>query len=138
MVKKERDAMTEKKPFAIVLIALYFAIINGLMGAAVSIFALFYSGTLPDWVAILFVVSLALCIVSFAVCYGLWMLADWGRKLAIAICSISIPLNIVAMKIPGQEITGNYAILVAISIALDLAIIWYLLRDDIKQLFSHK
>ena len=130
--------MTEKKPFAIVLIALYFAIINGLMGAAASIFALFYSGALSDWVAILFVVSLALCIVSFAVCYGLWMLADWGRKLAIAICAISIPLNLVAMKIPGQEITSSYAVLVAISIAIDLAIIWYLIRDDIKQLFSRK
>jgi len=130
--------MIKNKPFAIVLIALYFALINGLMGAAASIFALFYSGTLPDWVAILFVVSLALCIVSFAVCYGLWMLADWGRKLAIAICSISIPLNIVAMKIPGQEITLGYAVLIAISIAVDLLIIWYLIRDDIKQLFSHK
>lgn len=130
--------MTEKKPFAIVLIALYFALINGLMGAAACIFALFYSGALFDWVAILFVASLALCIVSFAVCYGLWMLVDWGRKLAIAICAISIPLNLVAMKIPGQEITGSYAVLVAISIAIDLAIIWYLLRDDVKHLFSRK
>lgn len=130
--------MTKNKPLGIVFIALYFAVINGLMGAAASIFALFYSGALPDWVAILLVVSLALCFVSFAVCYGLWMLADWGRKLAIAICAISIPLNIVAMKIPGQEITLGYAVLIAISIAIDLLIIWYLIRDDIKQLFSRK
>lgn len=130
--------MIKNKPFGIVLIALYFAIINGLMGSAATVFALFYSGALPDWVAILFVVSLALCIMSFAVCYGLWMLIDWGRKLAIAICAISIPLNIVAMKIPGQEITLGYAVLIALSIAIDLLIIWYLIRDDIKQLFSHK
>lgn len=130
--------MPKNKPLGIVFIALYFAVINGLMGAAASIFALFYSGALPDWVAILLVVSLALCFVSFAVCYGLWMLADWGRKLAIAICAISIPLNIVAMKIPGQEITLGYAVLIAISIAIDLLIIWYLIRDDIKQLFSRK
>jgi uncharacterized membrane protein (DUF2068 family) len=130
--------MTKNKPFGIVLIALYFAIINGLMGAAATVFALFNSGVLPNWVAILFVVSLALCIVSFAVCYGLWMLAEWGRKLAIAICAISIPLNIVAMKIPGQEITLGYAVLIALSIAIDLLIIWYLIRDDIKQFFLHK
>jgi len=65
-------------------------------------------------------------------------MADWGRKLAIAICAVSIPLNLIAMKIPGQEITSSYAILVILSIALDLLIIWYLLRNDIKVLFSVK
>lgn len=108
------------------------------MGVAASVFSLFYTNELPEWVVILFVVSLALSIASFAVCYGLWMLADWGRKLAIAICAISIPLNIVSMKIPGQEITQSFAVLIAISIVIDLLIIWYLIREDIKPLFAQK
>ena len=127
--------MTKNKPLGIILIALYFAVINGLMGSVVSIFTLF-SGDLSIWVTILFLVTLALCLLSFAVSYGFWMFADWGRKLAIAICAISVPLNLIAMKIPGQEITYNDAILVIASIAVDLLIIWYLLRDDIKLLFA--
>lgn len=131
--------MTKNKPLAIILIALYFAVINGLMGSAVSIFVLFFSGEpLTAWVTILFIVTLALCLLSFAVSYGLWFMADWGRKLAVAICVISIPLNLIAMKIPGQEIAYNDAILVILSIAVDLLIIWYLLRDDIRELFADK
>ncbi|HPD56034.1 MAG TPA: DUF2127 domain-containing protein [Smithellaceae bacterium] len=131
--------MAKNKPLVIILIALYFAIINGLMGLTVSIFVLFFSGELlTAWVKILFIVTLALCLLSFVASYGLWMLADWGRKLAIAICAISVPLNLIAMKIPGQEITYNDAILVIVSIAVDLLIIWYLLRDDIRELFADK
>jgi len=131
--------MAKNKPLVIILIALYFAIINGLMGLTVSIFVLFFSGELlTAWVKILFIVTLALCLLSFAASYGLWMLAGWGRKLAIAICAISVPLNLIAMKIPGQEITYNDAILVIVSIAVDLLIIWYLLRDDIRELFADK
>ena len=130
--------MIKNKPLGIILIVLYFAIINGLMGSAVSVYALFLSGELSTWVTILFLISLLLCLLSFCVCYGLWLMADWGRKLAIAICATSIPLNLIAMKIPGQEITSSYAILVILSIALDLLIIWYLLRNDIKVLFSVK
>jgi len=131
--------MKKDKPIGIILIALYFAVINGLMGSAVSVYALlFLSGELSTWVTILFLISLVLCLLSFCVCYGLWLMADWGRKLAMAICAVSIPLNLVAIKIPGQKITSGDAVLVAVSIALDLLIIWYLLRDDIKALFAAK
>ena len=79
---------------------------------------------------------LLLGILSFATCYGLWVLIEWGRKLAVALCAISIPVQLISMKMPGQVITSDIVVFVVVSIAIDVLIIWYLMKDDTKSLFS--
>jgi uncharacterized membrane protein (DUF2068 family) len=136
MTNQVESGVKPNKPLGIILTALYFAIVNGLFSVLFSIPLLFLSGfLLPAWITIFGVVGLALGILSIATCYGLWVLAEWGRTLAIAICSLSIPLNFLSLKIPGQEITSGSVVIVAMSIAVDVLIIWYLLKDNVKSLY---
>ncbi|MDI6770838.1 MAG: DUF2127 domain-containing protein [Anaerolineales bacterium] len=137
MTNQIESAAKRNKPVGIILLALYFAIVNGLLSVIASIPLLFMSGLpLPAWVTLLGVVMLALGVLSFATCYGLWTLIEWGRKLGIVICAISIPLSLLALKMPGQQTTSGTIILVIASIAINVLIIWYLLKDDVKSLFS--
>lgn len=137
MNNQSESATKPNKPLGIILTALYFGIANGLLPVLGSIPLLFMSGlSLPAWVTILGVAMLSIGVVSFATCYGLWVLIEWGRKLAIAICAISIPLQLISLKMPGQEITSGTVVMVVVGIAFDVLIIWYLLKDDIKSLFS--
>lgn len=137
MTNRIESSARQAKPLGIILTVLYFAIANGLLSVIVSIPLLFLSGSgMPAWVTLLALVMLALGVLSFAACYGLWVLIEWGRKLAIAICAISIPLNLVSLKMPGQQTTSGELVLVVASIAIDLLIIWYLLKDDVKSFFS--
>lgn len=137
MTNQIESAPERNKPVGIFPSALYFAIVNGLLLVIASIPLLFMSGLpMPAWVTLLGVVTLALGVLSLATCYGLWVLIEWGRKLGIAICAISIPLGLVALKMPGQQTTSGTVILVIASIAIDVLIIWYLLKDDVKSLFS--
>jgi len=132
---RKGHVMVQNRPWAIALIVVYLAVINGLVGSAVSVSALFLSDRQPFWVTIMFLISLVFCLLSFVASYGLSVMADWGRKLAATICAVSIPLNLAAMKIPGQTMTFADAVLVGFSIALDVLIIWYLFRNDVKPLF---
>jgi uncharacterized membrane protein (DUF2068 family) len=127
----------QPKPLGIILTALYFAIANGLLSLLVSIPLLFMSGlSVPAWATLLGIVSLATGVLSLATCYGIWVLIEWGRKLAITMCALFIPLNLVSLKMPGQETTSGAVALVIVSIAFDVLIIWYLLKDDVKSRFS--
>ena len=87
----------------------------------------------------------AYCVISFATCYGLWMLIEWGRKLGIAISAISIlltPLSFVPLNFDEmpelQTPLGPVILLTIASIAINMLIIWYLLKDDVKSLFILK
>lgn len=140
MTKRGRVRQTkarQTKPLGLILTTLYFAIANGLLSVLASIPLLFMSGfSVPVWMTLLGVVSLASGVLSFATCYGLWLLIEWGRKLAIAICAIGIPLNFIALKMPGQQTTAGTVVLVVAAVTFNILIIWYLLEDDVKSLFS--
>ncbi len=137
MTNRSESSARQAKPLGIILTALYFSIVNGLLSVIVSIPLLFLSGSgMPAWMSLLALVMLALGVLSLAACYGIWVLIEWGRKLAIAICAISIPLNLLSLKMPGQQTTSGVLVLVVASIVIDLLIIWYLLKDDVKSLFS--
>jgi uncharacterized membrane protein (DUF2068 family) len=137
MTNRIESSARQSKPLGIILTAIYFAIANGLLSIIVSIPLLLLSGSgMPVWMSLLSLVILALGVLSFAACYGLWVLIEWGRKLAIVICAISIPLNLLSLKMPGQQPTSGVHILVLASIIIDLLVIRYLLRDDVKSLFS--
>lgn len=127
----------QTKPLGIVLVAIYFAIVTGLLSLFLSIPLLFMSGlSVPGWITLLGVVSLAIGVLSFAASYGLWVLVDWGRTLAVAICAIDIPLSLISLKMPGTGTTSGTLLLVVVGIALDIVIIWYLSKSDVKSLFS--
>lgn len=137
MANRIENSARQSKPLGIILSALYFAIANGLLSVIVSIPLFFLSGSgMPAWISLLALVMIAFGVFSFAACYGLWQLIEWGRKLAIAICAISIPLNLLSLKMPGPQPTSGDFVLVVASIIISLLIIWYLLRDDVKSLFS--
>jgi len=137
MANRIENSARQSKPLGIILTALYFAIANGLFSVIVCIPLLILSGTgMPAWVSLLALVALAIGVLSFAACYGLWVLIEWGRKLAIAICAISIPFNLLSLVTPGPQPTSGVIVLVAASIIMDMLIIWYLLSDDVKSLFS--
>ena len=137
MTNRSESSARQAKPLGIILTVLYFAVANGLLSVIGSIPLLFLSGSgMPAWVPLLALVVLALGVLSFAACYGLWVLIEWGRKLAIAICAISIPLSLLSLKMPGQQTTSVVLVFVVASSAIDLLIIWYLVKDDVKSLFS--
>ncbi len=137
MANQINSTATKNKPLGIILVAIYFAIAAGLLSLIASVPLLFMSG-LPDdgWLTLMGIVSLAIGVLSLAACYGLWILVDWGRSLAIAICAIDIPLSLIALKMPGTQTTSGTLLLVVVGIALDVVIIWYLYKDDVKLLFS--
>lgn len=137
MTNQIETGAKQTKPLGIILTALYFAIANGLMSVVGSIPMLFMSGfSVPVWIILLGVVMLVFGVLSLATCYGLWVLVEWGRKLAIAISAVSIPISLASLKIPGQETTPGTVVLVVVGIAIDVLIIWYLLKDPVKSLFS--
>jgi hypothetical protein len=113
MTNRIENNAGQSKPLGIILTALYFAIVNGLLSVIVSIPLLFLSGSgMPAWISLLALVMLALGVLSIATCYGLWLLIEWGRKLAIAISAISIPLTLLSLKMPGQQTTSSVLVLV--------------------------
>ena len=128
---------TKDKPLGIILLAIYFAVVMGLFALITSIPLVFMSGLESSGlVALIGIALLTIGVLSFAACYGLWILIDWGRSLAIVISAIDIPLSLIALKIPGAQATSGSILLLVVGIALDAAIIWYLCKDDVKSLFS--
>lgn len=91
---------------------------------------------IPQWVILLGILFLVFGFLSLTTCYGLWVLVEWGRKLAIAICAISIPMNIISLKMPNINLTSGMIVLVIVSIAVDVIIIVYLSKEAVKSLFS--
>lgn len=139
MENQKENSPKRNKTVGIVLSAAYFAIANGLLSLISSIPLLFISGLeVPAWVTLIGVVLLGRSILSFVTCYGLWMLIDWGRKLGIAISAISIPLELVTLKIPRPQMQtpSSTIMLVIVDIAIDVLIIWYLSKGNVKSLFS--
>jgi len=139
VINQIENRAKQTKPPGITLTAIYFGVVNGLLAFLISIIILFAPGLImPEWLTLMAAVTLFLSVVSFVACYGLFVLIDWGRKLAIVICAIAIPLNLISLKLPGEEITSGTVLLTVVSIGIDLVIIWYLLQDDIKYLFKNK
>lgn len=123
------------KPAGIIILAIYFAIANGLIAVAFSVLLLFISNSdSPSWVSLMSVITLAAGVLSLSASYALWMLMEWGRKLAVAISAFSIPLNIIPLIFARELKSGDY-IVTSASITIDVVIIWYLLRNNIKSLF---
>lgn len=137
MANQTNGTAKQNKPLGIILVALYFAIVSGLLSLISSVPMLLMSGlSAAGWVTLFSIVSLAIGVLSLAACYGIWILVDWGRSLALAICAIDIPLSLIALKMPGIQTTSGTFILVVAGIALDVVIMYYLCTNNVKSLFS--
>lgn len=66
--------------------------------------------------------------------YGLWSLAGWGKKLAVVLYVLSIPLTFLSLI--GMRLTVGLVVLELIWIAVLVTIILYLSKVDVKKLFQ--
>lgn len=77
-------------------------------------------------------------LLSCAVVYGLWTLQDWGRSLAYWLYLVSVPLGVIAIFPPlaGQTATAGNTVFQLVGVAIDLFIIVYLTKPQVKELFA--
>lgn len=130
-----------KKPLGIILIVLYSALTALLLIPAGCTSSLL-SG-LPTNGGLFALIGFAFTLIgllSLAVVYGLWTLQKWGRSLAFWLYLVSIPLGVLATFIPldGSTRTPGNVITQIIGIAIDLVIISYLTRRDVKEFFDEE
>jgi hypothetical protein len=128
-----------KKPVGIVLIALY----SGFCGLAfvpIGCTSMLVGqtpsgGTMAVMVGIVFVVLGFLLLASV---YGLWTIQPWGRNLTSWIYVASIPLGVISIfpVFTGQKMTVGNVLLQLLGIAVDLIVLGYLAKPEIKQMFG--
>lgn len=128
-----------RKPLGITLIALYSGL-SALMlvPAGCTITLLGQVPGVGGFASILGYMSSLLGLLSCAVVYGLWTLQEWGRSLAFWLFAVSIPLGIIAIFPPlaGPKATAGNTVFQLVSIAIDLLIVAYLTKQQVKELFS--
>jgi hypothetical protein len=130
---------SRSKPLGITLVALYSAL-SALMliPAGCTITLLGQVPGIGGFASIFGYFSSLLGLLSCAVVYGLWTLQEWGRSLAYWFYIVSIPLGVIAIFPPlaGQKATAGNAVFQLVSIAIDLIVVAYLSKQQIKDLFS--
>lgn len=129
------------KPLGLTLIALYSAF-NALIllpaGCAAGLFGQVQGvGIIASILSSVFIL---VGLLSCSVVYGLWTLQEWGRSLAYWLYLISVPLGFLAIFPPmaGPKISAGNTIFQLVGIAVDLTIILYLMKPEVKGLFSQK
>lgn len=128
-----------RKPLGIVLIALYSAFLAlMLIPAGCTITLLGQVPGLGGFASMLGYLSSLLGLLSCAVVYGLWTLQEWGRSLAFWLYVLSIPLGVIAVFPPlaGPQATAGNTVFQLVSIAIDLIVVAYLSKQQVKDLFS--
>ena len=127
------------KPLGITLIALYSAL-SALMlvPAGCTITLLSQVPGVGGFAIILGYLSSLIGLLACAVVYGLWTLQEWGRALAFWLYVVSIPLGVIAIFPPlaGPKITAGNTVFQLVSMAIDLLIVAYLTKQQVKELFS--
>ena len=127
------------KPLGITLIVLYSAL-SALMlipaGCTITLFS--QVPGVGGFAAMLGYVSSLLGLLSCAVVYGLWTLQEWGRSLAYWLYVVSIPLGVIAIFPPlaGPTATAGNTIFQLVAIAVDLLIVIYLTKQQVRDLFT--
>jgi hypothetical protein len=136
MAEQSNSTATKTKPLGIILVVFYFAIVFTFLGLLNGTSTLLLMSVLPAVWGLYCIVSVAISVLSIAACYGLWVLVDWGRSLAVAICVIDIPLSLISLKMPGILVTSGILLWVVVTISLEIVIIWYLSKSKVRSLFS--
>jgi hypothetical protein len=78
--------------------------------------------------------TLLLGIFNLTAAYGLWNLIEWGRRLAVVLYIIAIPLSFFSLI--GLRLTIGLIFLELVWIAVLVSIIFYLSKPDVKRLFQ--
>jgi DNA-directed RNA polymerase subunit RPC12/RpoP len=73
-------------------------------------------------------------IFNMTAAYGIWSLVEWGRKLAVVLYILGIPLSLLSLIV--MRLTIGLVILELIWIAVLVAIILYLSKPDVRRLFQ--
>lgn len=128
-----------KKPLGITLIVLYSAL-SAIMLIPAGCTTSLISGVpgVSGFYGLLGYAFLILGVLSLAVVYGLWTLQEWGRSLAFWLALASIPLGVIAAFIPpdGLGRTPGSVVTQIIGIVINLVIISYVTRRDVKEIFQ--
>ena len=128
-----------KKPLGVTLVALCSGFF-GLMAVATGCVATFAS-QVPGaslYFTIAGLIAITAGVLLLAASYGIWTLQEWGRTVMRWLCVASIPLGIISsLPIwPGQRMTIGNAILQIVGVAVNVLIILYLMKPEVKTLFG--
>lgn len=154
-MNQNASPQTAAKPLGIILVGIYtgisvlLSVLTGVGIMAVSIAAKPRVETAPsfltgfgimdvrgaasnEWAPILGFAMFLTGVVACAATYGLWALVSWGHSLGRVIYLVSIPLGLISLL--ADRTTGNVIVQV-VSIALDVWILLYLAKPEVKGRF---
>ncbi|MGB8771588.1 MAG: hypothetical protein WCC92_18395 [Candidatus Korobacteraceae bacterium] len=80
--------------------------------------------------------TLVFAVVAALAGYGVWTLREWGRILCIVLAGISLLFSLPGLLFMGLHFgffLGGYRL---IKLAINIAIIWYLIQPQIRSLFQ--
>lgn len=132
------------KPAGLIAVICY-ALLNAMsmiISGLVLIFAVgMVASAEPDHsvpLLLLGVVASVLGVALLVTIYGLWTLQEWGRKLMIWICALSIPVGLVAVYswVPGGSLGTANNLFQWFGIALAVLVIYYLSKEPVRALFQ--
>ncbi len=119
------EKLSEKsKPAGLLLIALY----SALAGLA----AILIGASVPSGAG--FLVA-ALGALLLAAAYGLWTLQPWGRAYAWWLYAACMPLGVLAIF---QRLSVGNALLQVLGIAIDVAVVVYLGKAEVRRFFGQE
>jgi hypothetical protein len=118
------------KPMGIILLTIYTGI-SGVL-SVISGFLLSFGGRISGSYPIIGFLLILLSCFEFSAVYGLWRLVFWGYSLAFILYIIAIPLGAVVLVF---DLTVGNAILQLIGIAVNVWILMYLRKPEVKALF---
>lgn len=131
--------MKAKKPFGLVLIAIYCSIwglimipIGGISAMAPSV------AEVPEYTGPLGIVILIFGLAMVAGAYGIWRVKPWGRSFNIWRELAGLPLSLMTLVgfVPGGKVTVGNQISSVVGIILTVVIIRYLSSNKIKSVFG--
>jgi len=119
--------MSNKLPVKIIAICILSVLIGALFTISGAIGFLFSGIISLASIYSLFLLATGLAFIAAA--YGLFTQNEWGRSLAVLAYALSIPLTIFS-------IISNGGLKQLFSILIAVAIIWYLIKPEVKSSFS--
>lgn len=128
-----------RKPPGIVLASLFCGLL-GLLLLPVGYITALASGVrgAPHYASAYGLLCMALGAVTLAGAYGLWRMRAWGRALAIQIVLATLPISALGHfgMSSGGKMSATGILSSIIGLALAFAILRYLRRGDIRQMYE--